>query len=342
MSDEPRRITAHAEVRRVAHDTATYSHAPSRHLQIPHGLDGAEHAAARRVLEPFFAPAALDALEPQLAEIAASLVDEYLDGVFDAVGDLGCRYAARAQSAWLGWDGDVEARLRRWMPEHRDAARRADPDAHAAVAASFDAIIRDVIADRRAAHGCDLTSLLMAVHWDGGRRITDDEVVSVLRNWTGGDLVSIALCAGVVLHAVASRPGAADDLRGASDAVLDAAIDEMLRLDDPFVSNRRVAIRPDVVGGCPVHTGDVVVLDWRAANRDPAVFADRFDPVGHAAANLVYGTGPHACPGRSLATRELRHLLRAVLAAGRPELAAPGEREEPPLAGWRTLPVRVR
>ena len=338
-------VSSHDEVVRVAHDPEGFSNAVSRHLQMPNGLDGDEHARVTRRLAVFFHPSALAKLEPMLEPIAKALVGSLGAGSFDAVADLGVVYAVRAQSAWLGWRPGVEDDLVEWVGEHRAAARSADPDAAALVAARFDEIIRALIAERRGRGLCDLTALLMSLRWDDGRRISDDEVVSVLRNWTGGDLSSLALCAAAVVHWVATNPAHRSHLAAASDDDLDAAIDEILRLDDPFVSNRRRATADAVVSGCPVRAGETIVLDWRTANRDPAAFAspDVFDPVSHAARNLVYGTGLHACPGRGLATRELRILLRAVLAAGDVELAPsePAVREEPPLAGFRRLPVRV-
>lgn len=336
-------FTAHADVVAAAHDAELFSNAVSRYRQIPNGLDGHEHAEARRRLEPFFDAAVLEALEPQLASIAAALIGGLAGGSFDAVGDLGERYAVRAQSAWLGWESDVEEPLLAWIGAHRAASRTGDDTAHAAVSADFDVIVRELLERRRRHRSCDVTSLLMALRWDDGRRLDDDEVVSILRNWTGGDLSSLALCVGVVVRWLVDNPAHTAHLERASDAALDAAVDEILRLDDPFVSNRRVATRETAVGGCPVAAGEQVVLDWRAANRDPAVFADGFAPERNAAGNLVYGTGVHACPGRGLATLELRALVRALLAAGTLSLddRVPAEREHPPLAGWRTLPVRL-
>jgi cytochrome P450 len=338
-------VSSHAEVSRVAQDPATFSNAVSRHLQIPNGLDGAEHARATRLLAPFYHPPALDALEPVLAQLARDVVASLGAEPFDAVRDLGVRYSVRAQSAWLGWDPAYEGDLIRWVAEHRAAARRGDRDAASRVAARFDAIVHTLIAERRGRRPEDLTGLLMSLRWDDGRRLSDDEVVSVLRNWTGGDLSSVGLCVGTLLHWLALNPEHCGHLVAAADAELDAAIDEILRLDDPFVSNRRVATHHTVVAGCPVGAGETLVLDWRAANRDPAAFddPDAFDPDAHAAGNLVYGTGPHACPGRGLATRELRILVRAVLAAGRIALIEehPSVREEPPIAGFRELTVRL-
>jgi len=338
-------VHRHRDVLRVAHDTTTYSNAVSRRLQFPNGLDGERHAAARRLLAPFFHPPALDALEPILRRIARNLVLELGAAEFDAVAHLGVVFAVRAASAWLGWRETLEPTLVAWVSVHRAATRSGDRDALARVAVQFEKIVSGLIEERRGRRCDDLTSLVMALRWDG-RRLNDDEVVSILRNWTGGDLSSLALCAATVLHWVATHPEHATHLRDADDGVVDAAIDEMLRLDDPFVSNRRIATLNAEIGGCPVQAGDVILLDWRRANRDPERFAhpDGFDPAGNAEGNLVYGAGPHACPGRGLATRQLRVLLRAVLEAGSPELIpeSPPLREGLPLAGFRVLPMRVR
>jgi cytochrome P450 len=300
------------------------------------------------VLDPFLAPEAVEPLTPVLTRIAREVIAEVAGGeaVFDAVQQLGARYAVRAQSAWLGWRHDLEDTLLGWVAENRAATRSRDPEWMRRVASSFDAIVASLVAERRREPRDDVTTRLMTVPGIDGRPFSDEELVSVLRNWTGGDLSSLALCAGVVVHALASHPRRTARLAAAPNPELDAAIDELLRLDDPFVSNRRVATRDVVVEGCPVAAGDVVVLDWRTANRDPAAFAaaDRFEPHEHAAGNLVYGTGPHACPGRGLATLELRVLVRELLAAGtlEPDARHPATREEAPVAGFREVPVRLR
>ncbi len=345
MSNErdPRIFRRHRDVVRIAHDAEGFSNATSSHLQIPNGLDGPAHTRMRRLLEPFFAPAALASLEPVLRRRADDLVAELSDaGSFDAVEDLGGTFAIRAQSAWLGWGAHLEPALRDWVARYRGASRAGDAAAHAEVAAEFDRIIRGILEERRVRRRCDVTSLLMAVRTESGRRLRDDELISILRNWTGGDLASVAACAAVLVHWVLEDSSRAVFVADAADPALDRVIDEVLRCDDPFVSNRRRATRDAVVAGCPVPAGDVVVLDWRSANRDPEVFGDGFDARTHAAANLVYGSGVHVCPGRELATLQLRVLLRAFTEAGAfvTDPAAPAVREEPPLAGWRTLRLR--
>ncbi|SER80352.1 Cytochrome P450 [Propionibacterium cyclohexanicum] len=320
-------IVSHDQVVAVAHDPAGFSNNVSRHLQIPNGLDGPAHTAARRLLDPFLAGERVNALEPKLAAIAEELVAEFHDGhSFDAVAELGARYSVRAQSAWLGWPAELEQTLLEWVRDHRQAARESTQGAHADVARRFDEIVSQLLQERRERPRHDVTTELVELRDEDGMALSDEQIISVLRNWTGGDLNSVALCVGVVVawlarhreHQAQLAALAGKDPPEAAQ-LLDHAIDEILRADDPFVSNRRRATNDTSVAGCPVASGEVVVLDWRRANRDPAVFGDpdSFDPQTHAAANLVYGTGAHACPGRTLATRELRVLTQALLGAGR-------------------------
>ncbi len=334
-------VCGHAEVVRVAQDSATFSSAVSRYPQIPNGLDGDAHAEMRRLLDPFMDQEAVERLQPQLERIATEVVEQVrqMPGAFDAVGALGARFAVRAQSAWLGWDPSWEETLLDWVADNRAASRSGDTRATSLVAERFDAIIGELLRRRRERSRDDVTTRLMESRHDDGSALADVELVSLLRNVTGGDLGSLALCAGVVVHWLAADLPRQERVARASDDDLDAAIGEVLRADDPFVSNRRRVTRETAVGGCPVRAGDVIVLDWRRANRDPRVFTDGFAPDAHAADNLVYGTGPHACPGRTLATRELRVLVRALLAAGRVRPAAEAEREQPPIAGYRTVPI---
>jgi cytochrome P450 len=340
-------LLRHDLVRRAALDPGTYSSAVSRFLQVPNGLDGAEHTTFREVLVPFLSPAALAPHVAGFERIAAELVRSLPRGVsVDAVRDIGAAFAVRAQSAWLGWPPDLEERLLGWIEENHAATRSGELARTAQVAADFDDLIRSALASRRAdpAPATDVTAELLRVEVHG-RRLSELEVISVLRNWTGGDLGSIALCVGVLVHHLASHSDLQSRLRrGVPDDELDLIIDEILRIDDPFVSNRRVTTEPVDIGGVRLPEGARVKLHWTSANRDELVFDDpeAFDPAGHAADNLVYGIGKHVCPGRLLATLELRIALRALLSdttAVTLDPDRPAEREVAPVGGWARVPV---
>ena len=192
----------------------------------------------------------------------------------------------------------------------------------------------------------DVTTRLLHEAVDG-RPLTDDEVVSVLRNWTAGDLGSLAASLGVLVHRLATHPDRQDVTRervarGEHEAI-ESAIEEVLRIDDPFVSSRRRTTRTVRVGDTEIPTDQRVVLNWTAANRDPRVFGDpdEFRPEDNAPHNLVFGVGPHVCPGRALSLMELRVAISELLTRTERILPAdePPVRERPPVSGWARVPV---
>ena len=77
-----------------------------------------------------------------------------------------------------------------------------------------------------------------------------------------------------------------------------------------------------------MRAGELVLLDNRAANHDPAVFpsADRFDITRQGQAHLSFGHGAHYCLGAPLARIELQAVFSQLLARfPRMRLAVPVE-----------------
>jgi cytochrome P450 len=218
------------------------------------------------------------------------------------------------------------------------------------VAERFDQMIRALLETRRGTPITDVTSELLNDTVEG-RPLTTEEIVSILRNWTAGDLGSLATSVGVIVHFLATNPNIQRDVRtlvAASDrAALAAAAEEILRIDDPFVSNRRVATRAVNLGGEEIAKGEQLLLNWTAANRDPLVFGepDRYDPARNAIVNLVFGIGPHVCPGRALTLMELRVMLEELIGRTNwidPAPDRPAVRETPPVGGWARVPIVLR
>ncbi|MCM2252935.1 MAG: cytochrome P450 [Ramlibacter sp.] len=342
-------LLRHELVAQAALDHDRFSSAVSSHLHIPNGLDSAEHAAYRQALDRFLGAEALAPFHDDFRRVAADLVASLPRGVdVDAVSALGTRFAVRAQSTWLSWPAALEERLVAWVAENHAATRSGNKAWTKRVAEDFDALIRSVLKPRRAGTSPggarDVTTELMRTEVDG-RRLSDAEIVSVLRNWTGGDLGSIALCVGVLVYHLAAHPQLQERLRtGVPDAEFDTILDEILRIDDPFVSNRRITTCPLTIGGVALPAAARVKLNWTSANRDEAVFGDpnALDPRVNSERNLVYGIGRHACPGRLLATLEMRIVVRELLAATSSivlDPRRPAERAVSPVGGWAKVPV---
>lgn len=347
-----RTLRRHADVVAAALDSRTFSSRVSRHLNVPNGMDGEQHARYRGLVERYMSPERVAPLEGRFRQIAARLIGSLpRDRRIDAVSEIGSPFAVRAQSAWLGWPAEAEAPLLEWMEQNREAARSGRLELSAAVAESFDRIIRSLIEDVPGTGGRPprgVTAELLAERVEG-RPLAIEEIVSILRNWTAGDLGTIAACVGVVVERLAKDPELQRRWRHyrPDPDEMNRELDELLRIDDPFTASRRVTTCPVEIDDRELPAGERVRLGWAEANRDPEVFGDpdAFRPVENAAHNLVYGIGPHVCPGRRLATLEIRILVEELLTATGGLEPDPGRapvRARPPQGGFDAVPVRLR
>ncbi len=344
-------VLGHAEAVVAATDPETFSSRVTARRAIPNTLDGGEHRSYREVVDRYLTPERVAREEPQCRAHAAAIVAALpRDATVKAIARIGTPYAVRAQSSWLGWAPDLEDELVAWMRDNHAATRSGDRARTTEIAERFDHLIHGLIEERRGAPFSDVTSELMSDTVDG-QPLTDEEIVSLLRNWTAGDLGSLAASVGVLVHFLAATPGVQHELRALAAAsdnkALEQAVEEILRIDDPFVSNRRVTTREVSLGGERIPERSPVLVNWTAANRDPLVFGDpdRFDPAGNAHANLVFGLGPHVCPGRALTLMELRVMVEELLGATTWIELAPDRRaarEPPPVGGWARVPIVLR
>lgn len=126
-----------------------------------------------------------------------------------------------------------------------------------------------------------------------------------------------------------------------ADALRPALVTELLRVVAPSPVLPRVAAADATVAGVTIRHGDRIVLVARHAVRAHRTGPDARCPVEPAVSQLVFGAGPHACPGAPLARAQLQDTL-AALAPYRPAVVRARADRRAALPGWRTLTVRAR
>lgn len=338
----------HADIMHVLTDHETYSNAVSRFPSVPNGMDPPEHTAYRRLIEPYFEPLQMEAFAPVCREVAVRLVQALPEQAdVELMADFAQIFALQIQCAWLGWPVELHEPLRLWTLKNQAATLARDEAAMSAVALEFDGYIKDLLTARRNAGSAapdDVTTRLLRDQ-ALGRPLTDDEIVSILRNWTVGELGTIAASIGIVVHYLAGHAALQQQLRE-QPPLLPAAIDEILRIHAPLVMNRRVTTRQVSLGGRTLAAGTRLALIWASANRDEAVFGDpdAFRLDRDPQLNLLYGAGIHVCPGAPLARLELRIVMEELLErTSRIALLADQQPVKAffPASGFSSLPLHI-
>lgn len=342
-------VLRHEDVVRVVSDHDTFSNVVSRHPSVPNGMDPPEHTIYRNVILPYFSPERMQAFEPACRRVVSAMVRALpRGGEIDVMDGFAHIAAARIHTAFLGWPDDMHIALVDWTARSTAATRAQDRQALATIAAEFERLVGSMIDRRRGedngAHDDVMSRLMREQVMD--RPLSDAEITSILRNWTMGEIGTVAASIGILAGYLAEHPDVQEALR-ADPGLLPRAIDEILRIDGPLVSNRRVTTRPVEIGGETLNAGERISVNWIAANRDGRVFPEpnAFRLDRNPADNLLFGEGIHVCPGAPLARMELLVTMEELLKET--SQIEPGITEAPvratyPSSGYASLSLRIQ
>jgi hypothetical protein len=240
------------------------------------------------------------------------LIDAHLAaGQADAASDYAQQIPVRVIGSILGVPEDQADTFTGWV---RDALEFAD-DAERVQRGMFGIgyYLWDRINERRETADDDLLTYLLHAEVDGAS--VDDMVIlgmAMLTMIAGIDTTWSAI--GASLWHLATND--ADRERLVDDpALMDTAVEELLRAYSP-VTMARIVTEDVEFSGCPMKQGDKLLLNFPAANRDPAAF-ERADEVlldRQQNRHVAFGLGIHRCAGSNLARMELRVALEEWLA----------------------------
>ena len=322
-------VLRHAEVREVLSDDARFSGAMA-HPDFPAitparvmvdnnerafvGMDNPDHDAYRRLFTREFSVRRMMALKPQISALAEQLLDELErhGPPADLVAMLAVKFPSLVMSALFGSPyEDHEFIIRCAVARHGLTQSVQDAEGKARELAAY---VRRLIDVKEARPGDDMVSRIIEEQVKPGKLSRDDfaEIGAMILR-AGHDTTTNMIGMGILL--VLQNDTMRQRLL-ADPALIDGAVEELLRFVSPVqYSPRRVAKEDVVIGGVTIPKGEGVFMPLASANRDERMFErpDTLDLARDASQHLAFGFGIHQCLGQMLARYELQIVYAAIL-----------------------------
>jgi cytochrome P450 len=338
------------DIRTIAYDTEHFS---SRRIIVreerppmlppapPITSDPPAHRGQKTVLLPAFTPDAIARHKPRTQEICRELIKSFSGrNGCDGASEYAQEIPVRVIASMLGISEQAGALFRRWIHEVLELGIT-DQAALLRATGEMDAFFANEIAKRRAAAGDDLVSYLVSARIDG-KALSDEHIIGTLKLLLIAGIDTTWSAIGSCLWHLATHPA---DRRRLSEEpkLMPTAVEELLRAYAPVTMAREVA-KETQINGCHFKEGEMVLLSFPAANRDPEMFRDADRVVIDRPENrhAAFGLGIHRCLGSNLARMEITVALEEWLAKIPDFAPAPGRAvkwSEGTVRGPRELPL---
>jgi cytochrome P450 len=274
--------------------------------------DAPDHTRIRRLTSQVFHAPLMNGMRSLIEQRVDALLDELHDRAqIDFITDFAGPLPALVIMDMLGVPSSEMKRIKLLSDQIAlfiGSARASDEKYRIAEAATQEmaGLFLDLITRRRADPTDDLISQLVHLREpETDDRLTDDELVAtcILLLFAGHETTTSLLSNGLL--AMLQHPDQIQVLRN-DPALVNDAVEEMLRYDGPNLSQARVAVSPVTLHGKTIEPGDRVFLMLSAANRDPRAYPepDRLNFERDRLAHLAFGWGKHICLGFPLARLE--------------------------------------
>jgi cytochrome P450 len=305
--------------RAAAGTTGGIARAAARDDGLVFDEDGVGHKGTRRDVAEVLGAGAVARLAPVWQDVLTRRLAPLTAGARIDVVDLALELTGATAAALLGIPADPLALARAARAAAAAAARDNLPGRRWRIGRVAVTAARRAGADDAAAALVELAGSARAAML----------AVAAVNTMTAALPRAVAWCATDGLWPAAADPGTRPVL-----------VDELLRVLAPAPLLPRVAAGDGAVGGRPVRAGDRLILVARHAAGAHRAGPDPVAPAPPQVSQLVFGAGPHACPGARLARAQLADAL-AALARWRPVVTRKRVDRTSALPGWSTVEIRA-
>jgi cytochrome P450 len=296
--------------------TVDYATFTSLGPDIPTHIDPPEHTRYRKLMNPWFRPTVVEAMEAGMRASAVRLIKPVVgQRQWDFLNDFAVPFPCAIFLALMGLPAEDLPTLLTWKDQ---ILRATSPEALAAAYTTVKVDLREyfeqVYADRstRPDPGEDLIGSLLAARLDGERPLDRSEFVRSACLMWGAGLDTVTAQLSLAIKYLGAHPDQRDQLVADPSRVANA-IEELIRFDS-LISECRVATQDVEIRGTTIRAGDTVWMLFGSAGRDEDQFsaADEVDFERRPIRHLGFGGGVHRCVGSHLARAELRIAMEEI------------------------------
>ncbi len=314
--------------------------------------DPPHHDQLRRILSKAFTPRNTEVREGRIREIAKDLMDELRARIaageeVDLVRAFNSPFPVNVIAEILGIPDEMHDRLLMWNAGTSVTGAADIGDAHTPnVMQEMRNTLAELIEARRSEHRDDLFSALIDASDSDESPLKPEELVGLCQLlWIAGNETTTNLLSNSAL-VLQERPDLLELVR-TEPARIPALVEEMLRLHSPVNCLSRTATEDVELHGEKIRTGDVLMVVFASANRDPRHFErpDEIDLDRRPNDHVALSHGIHFCLGSHLARIETRVGLEALGELLPSVQLQPDKGARIPvgiLRGWLRLPIELR
>lgn len=284
--------------------SSTILQPPSDPLPVlPLAFDPPQHTRYRKILQPYFSPAALSKSQPVLQRHAAEMIGALVGRCeCEVMADFARLYPFQAFLDLYGLPLEDRDRLIAWKDAiigDKENVTIAEIQAGELELLEY---LSAAVQQRRKEPGPDMLSRVMT----GPGDFTDLELLGMSHLLILAGLDTVTAIIGFSLFELARRPQLRAELRG-NPKQIRVFIEEIIRLQPPAPVAPRIVTEFVDVGGMTLPAGSQVRLCMAAINRDGSDAWSTDDLVmdGKVHRHWGFGGGPHRCLGSHLARIEL-------------------------------------
>lgn len=371
-------VTRHEDVMRISKDNATFLNAPRPSVftnkagealarsitggspnlvQSLVSLDAPKHPKLRRLTQEWFMPKNLRVIEADIRALAKRTVDKLIAAgpEADFVPLVSAPYPLHVVMQILGVPEEDEARMLFLTQQmfggqdedlNKSGIANLSPEQITQIVlgavADFTAYFESLAAKRRANQTDDVATILANGTIDGAPLDPLDLAGYYIIIAAAGHDTTSASTAGAML-ALARDPEQFAKVK-ADRSLVAGIVEEAIRWTTPVQHFMRMANEDVELSGIKIAKGDWLMINYVAANHDPAQFDNprKFDATRDHNRHLAFGAGAHQCLGLHLARLEMRILFEELLdRLDSVELAGEPRRANSTfVGGLKTLPLR--